>query len=378
MTRICTIVIIGGTGNFGRRIVKRLVGEENTRLIITSRRKDQADKMLAALELSNPDQSVIAVSLDQFAVSFADDLAVLNPDIVIHTAGPYQGQGYQVAEACIACGAHYIDLADGRDFVLNFHQLDGRAKEAGLLLVTGASTLPGLSGAVFHHLAPEFDEILKVNISIAPAHQTPRGNGTIAAVLSYCGKPFEVLEDGSWKTLYGWHDIKRQWYPTLGRRYSAVCDVPDLALLPAIYPALDTVTFHAALEAWWEHLALWSMGWTTRIGLVKRWDAAIPLFRFIGEKLIRLGSTRGGMHIRLTGLDENRQHKIVSWYLTASQNHGPEIPCAPALVLARKLARGDISNRGAVTCFGQVTLEEFSREVEDLDISWEIQKQEFS
>ncbi|HZF99242.1 MAG TPA: hypothetical protein VEY92_13600 [Pseudoxanthomonas sp.] len=51
----------------------------------------------------------------------ADDLAArlvaLAPGIVIHSAGPFQGCDYRVAEACLAAGVHCIDLADGRDFV---------------------------------------------------------------------------------------------------------------------------------------------------------------------------------------------------------------------------------------------------------------------
>lgn len=41
------------------------------------------------------------------------------PNIVIHTSGPFQEQGYDVAQACIQQGIHYIDLADGRSFVKN-------------------------------------------------------------------------------------------------------------------------------------------------------------------------------------------------------------------------------------------------------------------
>ena len=39
------------------------------------------------------------------------------PTVVISTVGPFQGQGYGAAEACIRQGIHYVDLADGRDFV---------------------------------------------------------------------------------------------------------------------------------------------------------------------------------------------------------------------------------------------------------------------
>jgi len=39
---------------------------------------------------------------------------------VIHCAGPFQSQDYRVALAAMAAGAHYLDLADGRQFVARF------------------------------------------------------------------------------------------------------------------------------------------------------------------------------------------------------------------------------------------------------------------
>ena len=122
---------------------------------------------------------------------------------------------------CIHCGAHYIDLADGREFVAGFHRLNDEAQNRGVLLVSGASTLPGLSSAVIDSMSGDFDVISGIEISIAPAHQTPRGVGTVAAVMSYCGKPFKVLEQGRWMTRYGWQDLRIQHYPALGKRLSA-------------------------------------------------------------------------------------------------------------------------------------------------------------
>jgi hypothetical protein len=43
---------------------------------------------------------------------------------------------------------------------------------------------------------------------------------------------------------------------SFGRRLTAVCDVPDLALFPKRYPGVQSVTFRAALEVSCEHLAL--------------------------------------------------------------------------------------------------------------------------
>jgi hypothetical protein len=50
------------------------------------------------------------------------------------------------------------------------------------------------------------------------------------------------------------------------------------------------------------------------------------------------------------------------WHLTADRNHGPEIPCFAAVLLARKLQRGALAARGALPCMGLLTLAEFEPE----------------
>lgn len=340
---------------------------------MTSRSKNKAQRLVSELRCGDVMYDIKAFALDQTSAEFEVDLRALSPDVVIHTAGPYQGQDYRVARACIDCGAHYVDLADGREFVDGFNQLNGEAESKGVLLVSGASTLPGLSSAVIASMSSKFSAISGIEISIAPAHQTPRGPGTIAAVMSYCGKPFKVLEQGQWMTRYGWQDLRIQNYPSLGKRLSAACDVPDLSLLPNFVKGCETVTFHAALEAWWEQMALWVMGWFTRIGVVRNWSRLTPSFHRMSERMKNLGSESGGMHIRLSGLDLNNNPKESAWYLTAKNNHGPEIPCSPALVLARKLVRGHISIRGAIPCLGLMTMSEFADEVSSFDIFWEFQ-----
>jgi len=365
-----TIVVIGGTGHFGGRICRRLIGEPNTCLVVTSRSLKKAEAFASELRKIDSDYLVIAATLDHGTVSFEADLASLSPDIVIHTAGPYQGQSYRVVEACISVNAHYIDLADGREFVEQFSELDNRCKYAGVIAVTGASTLPGLSSAVVNHFSDELQNLRSIRMSIAPAHQTPRGISTVSAVLSYCGKPFSVLKDGSTTIEHGWHDLQWQYYPTLGKRLSAACDVPDLSMLPSYFIGVKTVTFHAAIEARWEQLGLWCMGWLSRIGLVKSWSKLVPFFNFISERTIKLGSDRGGMHIQISGTDDTGVSKEIDWYLTAENNHGPEIPCTPAIILARKLARCEVATTGAMPCLGLFDLDEFDHEVESLSISW--------
>lgn len=366
------IIVIGGTGHFGGRICRRLLGQPNAELIITSRDIARAQRLVMELQQIAPAAALDAAALDQSSPDFETDLEHLGPDIVIHTAGPYQGQSYRVARACIEVGSHYIDLADGREFVQGFSCLHDEARRRNVLLVSGASTLPGLSSAVIDQLIDRFDAIHGIEMSIAPAHRTPRGTGTTKAVLSYCGRPFEVLERGRWVTRYGWQNLQTERYPQLGLRLSGACDVPDLALLPEYVPAAKTVTFHAALEGKWEQVALWTMAWATRLHIVRDWDRFVPTFQWLSDRLIRLGSENGGMQVRLVGVGNDRRAKTITWNLTARQNHGPEIPCTPALILARKLVAEQMAQRGAFPCLGMITLPEFDAEVSDLDIDWTI------
>ncbi|MCH9693603.1 MAG: saccharopine dehydrogenase NADP-binding domain-containing protein [Gammaproteobacteria bacterium] len=369
------IVVIGATGHFGGRICRRLTGEPGVELTVTSRNQARADTFASELRALYPGQLIRATKLDQSSDGFESDLVALGADIVIHTVGPYQGQDYRVANACIKAGSHYIDLADGRNFVQSFASLDEAARQKNLLLVSGASTLPGLSSVVVDSLRSEFDAVSAIEISIAPAHQTPRGKSTIAAVLSYCGKPFQVLVDGEWVTKYGWQDLRRHRYPEFGLRLGAACDVPDLSLQPGYVDGVQTVTFHAALEAKWEQLTLWSMGWLTRAGIVRSWGSFVPTFQKISDRLIGLGSTTGGMHVRVSGVSSAGKPISKTWNLVARQNHGPEIPCTPALILARMLVADSIDVRGALPCLGLFTLHDFQNELSDFDVRWDVSEE---
>lgn len=364
MTRI---LIIGGYGNFGQFITRQLAHDENLHIIIAGRSLDKAQTLATDIQATHKPE---AIALD-INLGLTAALQVIKPDIVIHTSGPFQSQGYEVAQACIDCGAHYIDLADGREFVAGIEALDAKAKEAGVTLVSGASSVPCLTSALVEHYKGEFATLEALDYGITTAQKTTRGLATTAAILGYSGKSFETIIDGQSRSVYGWQSIRARKYSQLGWRLLGNCNVPDLELFPKIYPELKTVRFYAGLELPFIHVTLWALSWLVRIGLIKRLERAAPRLLKLSFLFDWLGSANSGFHMVLSGKDKNGADKTITFELTARAGDGPFIPCMPAILLARRLATGEITKPGALPCVGMITKDQYLGALSHLAISWE-------
>lgn len=350
------VVVLGGYGNFGARICRALAGNPGIELVVAARDLARAQALAAGLGAQ-------AASLDARTPDLARQLAALNAGLVLHAAGPFQGQDYAVARAAAQAGCHYIDLADGRRFVCDFGQaMHAAFEQAGRFATSGASTVPALSCAVVDHLLGRFARLESIDTCIAPAQRAPRGVATLAAVLSYCGAPLRVWRGGRWVTMPGWAGPRRVDFARMRPRLGALCDIPDLELLPARYPGVREVMFRAALEVGVTQRSFAFLAWLHRCGLLPRPDVLAPLLSRTATWFDGLGTELGGMVMRLRGQGTDGQPLQLAWHITAGGNHGPEIPCMAAILLARRLARGQALPSGAHACAGWLQLDEFTPE----------------
>lgn len=359
------ILIIGGYGNFGSYIARSLAGEANVKLLIGGRSLRKARQFVTQLSAHNDPE---AVALD-ISKNVEWRLAEIKPDIVIHTTGPFQGQGYAVAEACMRQACHYIDMADARHFVAGIARYDQQAKDKHLLIVSGASSVPCLTAAVIDHYRPHFKSLDKVEYGITAAQQTNRGLATTSAVLSYVGKDFTTLINGKQQPVCGWQDLHAKKYPQLGWRLFGNCDIPDLELFPVRYPGLKTIRFSAGQEISFLHCGLWLLSWFVRARLISSLDKLAPCLLKLSFLFDFFGSGRSGFHMFLYGTGKDGQQKVERFYIIARSGHGPNIPCMPAILLAKGLANGTITARGARPCIDLIDLNTYSAALSGLDIS---------
>ena len=361
------VLVVGGYGFFGRRLVERLLRQPGVAVGVAGRSPARAQAMVDRLVGSLPAGTrVHAASIDACDTRLAQRLHELRPHIVVNASGPFQGADHGVARACIQAGVHYIDLADGREFVCGITALDGAARAAGVAVLSGASSVPALSSAAADALAQDLERVESIDIGISPGNRTERGLSTMQAVLGYCGQP---LPAAGTEVRFGWVGTRRRRYaPPVGARLLSPCDVPDLALLPERYRGRPRVDFGAGLELRFLHRAMNAMAWMRRRGWVRNWaDHATGLKR-VADLFTRWGSDAGAMHVSVVGHTREGARVARRWELLATAGHGPYVPTLAASALVRRIAEGGRLPAGAAPCVGLLALDDFMREAEGLRI----------
>lgn len=360
------ILVIGGYGGFGAAISERLA-ERGHEVLVAGRNAEKASVFSAA----RPGLVPIVADRNRIGPALAEHV----PDLVVDAAGPFQGEDLAVPQACIAAGIPYLDIADARDFVTGIASLDAAARAAGIALVSGASSVPALSGAVVRHLAAPLDTISAVEIAISASSRATAGASVAAAILSYAGKPITVCRGRAWHTAFGWQDMRRQDFAVTGRaalrgRLVALCDVPDLALLPDRLPGRPAIIFHAGTELAVQNIALWFATWPVRWGLLSSLSRLSSLLEPVRRLTAHFGGDRSAMTVRLFGISgEARVER--RWTLLAERGDGPRIPALAVPLLADRILAGTIPP-GAGDAGPLLALADFEPEFARLAIQHEI------
>lgn len=361
------VLVLGANSVFITRLLQRLDPQLPLQLILAGRNLAS----LRCLRAKLAQRSISIVQIDLSSADWRSQVSTIQPDLCINAAGPYSYQGQQsfaLARHCCDIQSHYFDLADNAEYVKQFApNLDAAAKQAGVALISGASSVPALSCAVIEHYARLFDRLTAVDYGICPGNCTQRGHATVASILNYCGQPIVSAEGSRPCCRYGWQDVRRyNFNNALGKRWLANCEIPDVHLFAERFPTIERLRFQAGLELSFLHLGLWGLSWLVRVGLVKNLAQYSRWIWRISTWFMRFGSDRGGMFMVLQG-QHKQQLKRITWQLTAHDDRGPEVPTI-ALELAIEQCLAGKLTPGARPCMGLFTLDDFSAKARALGI----------
>lgn len=175
--------------------------------------------------------------------------------------------------------------------------LDDAAKKAGVVVVSGASTVPTFTNAAVDALSPRFRAIHEVEWA-----RGPRGVGTAQSVLSYAGVqvPVPTHKTPAGSGSAGCTPVSSG---CMGchRSLASLVDVADLEVLPDRYPALRRMFLRASLEPWSVMCVLMAVAATRAAGLATRWERLAPWLVPTSNWVFKLGTEQGGFLVTVRG-----------------------------------------------------------------------------
>jgi hypothetical protein len=338
MAAALKVLILGGYGTFGGRLAQLLADEPRLHLLIAGRSRAKAEEFCRALG-GTVEASPLVFDREG---DVERQLADAAPDVVVDASGPFQayGDAYRLIRACVMRGVHYLDLADGSDFVKGVAAFDADAKARNVFVLSGVGSFPVLTAAVVRKLSEGLTRIDTLAGGIAPSPYAGVGLNVIRAIASYAGQPIELI-DGRHHALT---ETKRYTIATPGRLplhpiLFSLVDVPDLKVLPDLWPSLKSVWMGAGPVPEILHRALIALAWLVRLGLLPTLYPFAPMM-FRAITVLRWGEHRGGMFVEIEGLDAQGGRVTRSWHMVAEKNDGPFIPSMAAEAIIRHCLDG--------------------------------------
>ncbi len=356
------VLIIGGYGTFGGRIVQLLSDEPRLTLLVSGRSLHKAE---AFVRKHDNQAKLVPVQFDRDG-DVATQIQQLSPDIVVDASGPFQFYGsdpYGLVEVCIASGVNYLDLADGSDFVRGIAEFNSAASDREVFVLSGVSSCPVLTSAVCSYLVRNMTRVDAICGGIAPSPYSSVGQSVIEAIASYAGKPVAICRGGEIARARPFTETKKYTVappgtlPLLPMTFSLV-DVPDLTLLAQQQPMPANVWFGAAPVPAIYHAMFRLLARGVRLGALRSLNAISSLMYFVMNHL-SWGEHRGGMFVEVSGTDNEGQAVRRSWHLVAEGNDGPMIPAMAAEIVIRRCIEGDLHKAGARPAHGELQLKDF-------------------
>lgn len=307
------IVVLGGTGVFGRMAVAELKRLGVTP-VVAARRPP------AELQLDAENPSSVR--------------GALRPgDVVVDTAGPYQRRTTCLAEAAIEMGFHVVDIADAIGYVDRVRALNVGESQAKLL--TSCSTGAAVTGAAIAWSG--ITDPVRLTALVIPSTRHTAAGGTAASLMASLGRPITCLIDGKRVERRGFSE-PRDFPSPLGTRKGWRYESADASMLPLSHPSLRTVE-------WFVDPNVPGLG--TMLDLVSRSSGLSRISEQVTPHalpLIRMGGRDdGGVVCEV----EDGSGRVARVSVTEKQT-AYRLAVVPPSMAARAVAEGEVDGTGVI------------------------------
>ena len=221
-------VIFGAAGSQGRGVAGDLVKREGiSKVILADIRLDEIKRI--ASDIGEKAEAVYADADDQQSVA-----AVLKgADVLANMTGPGFRYSPMLIRAAIDARVNYVDLLDDAEAVPHVLAFDDAAKNAGITVLAGLGSSPGLCDIWVRYAADRLDRVDDVRIAwVGTITPTPTSAGW-GHRLGMFAQQVPIFKDGEIVYVPGGSDPEViEWPEPFGAIEARICAHPEPLTIP--------------------------------------------------------------------------------------------------------------------------------------------------
>lgn len=355
-------LVIGAYGHFGRLICQKLMDITGVNVIFGGRKRDKLTglcKELGVVVDYDTEELPILV-VDYRSSELARLLKENDIHVVIHAAGPFHGQDYSVARACIEAGCYYLDISDDRDFVMGIHELHSDAERANVMVASGMG-LPVLNMAILDKVGPKFSSIEHISLGYSGSGRMP-GLASITSALRIAGKPVKQIEGRRPMDYYGLLGRNFRFFENgFIKRDVLTLDQPDIDLIKAWYNPL-TLRYQGGFGLRGQR-SMSIIAKFARYNWIKKPQKWAPYLRNMGRMLEFCSGGKGALYMDIEGKKDRKDVSMV-FEIQATHHSFEFLKIVPVIALIRRLMNDFVPQPGARPGIDLMGFEEIEKELD--------------
>ena len=176
-------LLYGATGFTGRALAQALAGD--TDLVLAGRNAQAVRAVAEPLGLAWR-----AFPLD---APEAVRAGLAGVDAVLHAAGPFAATAMPMLDACLAAGAHYLDLGGEWRVIAAMMARNAEARDAGIAVLPGAALTPAATDCLLLAAVERWPDTAALRLGISAAEVVSRGS---VATMAGMADPGTVIRRG--------------------------------------------------------------------------------------------------------------------------------------------------------------------------------------
>lgn len=154
------VLVLGGTGGMGQGVARDLIKQAQIKEVILGDINIDLNRVQEKLRASEK-ISLIKIDVNDHSGMVE---AIKKVDVVVNCAGPFYKTAVAVARAAVEAKVNYIDICDDYEAaeILFASEIDKKAKEAGITVLTGMGSDPGTNNVLVQWYANKLDRVDEV------------------------------------------------------------------------------------------------------------------------------------------------------------------------------------------------------------------------